>query len=211
MKGWRFRFTFARSMKDVRKYVGILFFLVLSIPGLKGQVEDSSKIGIGYVIGNDTIIHRDIREVWVYPRREFRNPRLERQYYRLIQRVKKVYPYARKASELLAQYEPEFERLQTDRQKRKLINKVEEQLMDRYKEEFKKMSISDGKVLIKLIDRQTGKTGYDIIKEFKGGFSAVFWQGVARLFRNNLKDEYDPFGEDILIEEIVKLIEMGYL
>ena len=73
------------------------------------------------------------------------------------------------------------------------------------------MSISDGKVLIKLIDRQTGKTGYDIIKEFKGGFSAVFWQGVARLFRNNLKDEYDPFGEDILIEEIVKLIEMGYL
>ncbi len=211
MKGWRFRFTFARSMKDVRKYVGILFFLVLSIPGLKGQVVDSSKIGIGYVIGNDTIIHRDIREVWVYPRREFRNPRLERQYYRLIQRVKKVYPYARKASELLAQYEPEFERLQTDRQKRKLINKVEEQLMDRYKEEFKKMSISDGKVLIKLIDRQTGKTGYDIIKEFKGGFSAVFWQGVARLFRNNLKDEYDPFGEDILIEEIVKLIEMGYL
>jgi len=198
-------------MKDVRKYVGILFFLVLSIPGLKGQVVDSSKIGIGYVIGNDTIIHRDIREVWVYPRREFRNPRLERQYYRLIQRVKKVYPYARKASELLAQYEPEFERLQTDRQKRKLINKVEEQLMDRYKEEFKKMSISDGKVLIKLIDRQTGKTGYDIIKEFKGGFSAVFWQGVARLFRNNLKDEYDPFGEDILIEEIVKLIEMGYL
>lgn len=211
MKGWRFRFTFARSMKDVRKYVGILFFLVLSIPGLKGQVVDSSKIGIGYVIGNDTIIHRDIREVWVYPRREFRNPRLERQYYRLIQRVKKVYPYARKASELLAQYEPEFERLQTDRQKRKLINKVEEQLMDRYKEEFKKMSISDGKVLIKLIDRQTGKTGYDIIKEFKGGFSALFWQGVARLFRNNLKDEYDPFGEDILIEEIVKLIEMGYL
>jgi hypothetical protein len=96
-------------MKDVRKYVGILFFLVLSIPGLKGQVVDSSKIGIGYVIGNDTIIHRDIREVWVYPRREFRNPRLERQYYRLIQRVKKVYPYARKASELLAQYEPEFE------------------------------------------------------------------------------------------------------
>lgn len=198
-------------MKKVRKSVGILFFLFLFSQGLKGQVVDTSKVGIGYVIGNDTVIHREIREVWVYPRREFRNPRLERQYYRLIQRVKKVYPYARKASELLAQYEPEYERLKTDREKRKLINKVEEQLMDRYKEEFKKMSISDGKVLIKLIDRQTGKTGYDIIKEFKGGFTAVFWQGVARLFRNNLKDEYDPFGEDLLIEEIVTLVEMGYL
>lgn len=198
-------------MKKVRKSVGILFFLFLFSQGLKGQVVDTSKVGIGYVIGNDTVIHREIREVWVYPRREFRNPRLERQYYRLIQRVKKVYPYARKASELLAQYEPEYERLKTDREKRKLINKVEEQLMDRYKEEFKKMSISDGKVLIKLIDRQTGKTGYDIIKEFKGGFTAVFWQGVARLFRNNLKDEYDPFGEDLLIEEIVTLVELGYL
>jgi hypothetical protein len=198
-------------MKKVRKSVGILFFLFLFSQGLKGQVVDTSKVGIGYVIGNDTVIHREIREVWVYPRREFRNPRLERQYYRLIQRVKKVYPYARKASELLAQYEPEYERLKTDREKRKLINKVEEQLMGRYKEEFKKMSISDGKVLIKLIDRQTGKTGYDIIKEFKGGFTAVFWQGVARLFRNNLKDEYDPFGEDLLIEEIVTLVEMGYL
>lgn len=73
------------------------------------------------------------------------------------------------------------------------------------------MTISDGKVLIKLIDRQTGRTGYDIIKEFKGGFTAAFWQGIACLFRNNLKDEFDPYGEDLLIEEIVTLVELGYL
>lgn len=183
----------------------------LFVPGIEAQVVDTSKVGVGYVIGSDTVIHREIREVWVYPRRQFRNARLERQYYRLIQRVKKVYPYALKASELLVQYEPEYERLKTDRQKRKLISKVEDQLMDRYKEEFKKMSISDGRVLIKLVDRQTGRTGYDIIKEFRGGFTAAFWQGIARLFRNNLKDEYDPYGEDLLIEEIVILVERGYL
>ena len=183
----------------------------LLVPALEAQVVDTSKVGLGYVIGSDTVIHREIREVWVYPRRQFRNARLERQYYRLIQRVKKVYPYALKASELLVQYEPEYERLKTDRQKRKLISKVEDQLMDRYKEEFKKMSISDGRVLIKLVDRQTGRTGYDIIKEFRGGFTAAFWQGIARLFRNNLKDEYDPYGEDLLIEEIVILVERGYL
>ena len=195
----------------MRKSFIILVFMGLLVPALEAQVVDTSKVGVGYVIGSDTVIHREIREVWVYPRRQFRNARLERQYYRLIQRVKKVYPYALKASELLVQYEPEYERLKTDRQKRKLISKVEDQLMDRYKEEFKKMSISDGRVLIKLVDRQTGRTGYDIIKEFRGGFTAAFWQGIARLFRNNLKDEYDPYGEDLLIEEIVVLVERGYL
>lgn len=195
----------------MRKSFIILVFMGLLVPALEAQVVDTSKVGLGYVIGSDTVIHREIREVWVYPRRQFRNARLERQYYRLIQRVKKVYPYALKASELLVQYEPEYERLKTDRQKRKLISKVEDQLMDRYKEEFKKMSISDGRVLIKLVDRQTGRTGYDIIKEFRGGFTAAFWQGIARLFRNNLKDEYDPYGEDLLIEEIVILVERGYL
>jgi hypothetical protein len=181
------------------------------VPGMKAQGVDTSRAGVGYVIGNDTVIHREIKEVWVYPRRQFRNARFEKQYYRLIQRVKKVYPYALKASELLAYYEPEFEQLKTDRERRKLIGKVEDQLMDRYKEDFKKMSISDGRVLIKLVDRQTGRTGYDIIKEFRGGFTAAFWQGIARLFRNNLKDEYDPYGEDLLIEEIVVLVERGYL
>ncbi len=185
--------------------------MLLGAAGAVGQVADTSRMGMGYVIGNDTVIHREIKEVWVYPRKQFRNVRLERQYYRLIQRVKKVYPYALKASELLDQYEPEYKRLKTDREKRKLISKVEDQLMSRYKEDFKKMSISDGAVLIKLIDRQTGKTGYDIIREFRGGFTAVFWQGIARLFRNNLKDEYDPYGEDLLIEEIVVLVERGWL
>ncbi len=195
----------------MKKIFIILFFVGIFSGFSRAQKIDSTRIGIGYVIGNDTVIHRDIKEVWVYPRREFKSPRFERQYYRLVQRVKKVYPYAKKASQLLAQYEPEFERLKTDRQKRKLINKIEDQLMAQYKEEFKKMSITDGKVLIKLIDRQTGRTGYDIIKDFKGGFTAAFWQGIARLFRNNLKDEFDPYGEDLLIEEIVTLVELGYL
>jgi hypothetical protein len=62
-----------------------------------------------------------------------------------------------------------------------------------------------------MIDRETGKTGFTLIKEFRGGFSAAFWQGIARIFKNNLKDEYDPSGDDVLIEDIVLLIEFGYL
>ena len=66
-------------------------------------------------------------------------------------------------------------------------------------------------MLLKLINRETDQTPYNLIKEFRGDFSAVFWQGIARIFSNNLKDGYDPEGEDWMIEDIVSRIEMGYL
>jgi hypothetical protein len=163
------------------------------------------------VTGSDTLIQRNIKEVWVYPPRQFKSPRYERQYWRLVQRVRKVLPYAKRADELLRKYEPQYMHLTSDRDKRKLIKKVEEELMAQYKEEFKRMSITDGRVLIKLIDRETGRTSYTLIKEFRGGVTAVFWQGIARIFGNNLKDEFDPYGEDLLIDEIATMIEIGYL
>ena len=76
---------------------------------------------------------------------------------------------------------------------------------------MKKMSINDGRVLIKLIDRETHKASYDLIQELKGGVPAVFWQGVARVFGNNLKTKYDPYGEDRQIELIIQYIEMGII
>lgn len=195
----------------MKKYLISVVCALIFISGAYAQEIDSSRIGIGFIIGGDTVIHRDIREIRVYPKRGFRNQRFEKQYYRLVQRVKKVYPYALKANELLIKHEPEYIRLKTDREKRKLMKKIEEQLLAKYKDDLKKMSINDGKVLIKLIDRETGRTSYSIIRDFRGGIAAVFWQGIARIFSNNLKDEYDPYGEDVLIEEIVTMIESGYL
>lgn len=192
----------------------ILFLSALflcSLPQVSAQERDSLRQGIGIIQGQDTLIQRNIKEVWVYPMRQFKSPRYERQYWRLVQRVKKVLPYAKTANQLLRKYEPEYLSLKTDRDRRRLIKKVEDELMAQYKEELKKMSISDGRVLIKLIDRETGRTSYTLIKEFRGSVTAAFWQGIARLFRNNLKDEFDPYGEDLLIEEIVTLIEIGYL
>ncbi len=176
-----------------------------------GQKPDSSRMVMGLVIGGDTIIHQELKEIWVFPRREQQSPRFKRYYSRLVQRVRKVYPYARKANELLDYYEPVYLKLKTDKERRILMKRIEEELLREYKEELKKMSINDGKVLIKLIDRETGKSGFTIIREFRGGFSAAFWQSIARLFGNNLKDEYDPNGEDALIEEIVTMIEFGFL
>jgi hypothetical protein len=186
-------------------------FLFMAFCTLNAQVIDSSRMGWGMIIGNDTIIHRDIKEIWVYPRYNLKSQRFQRQYSRLIQRIKKVYPYAKKANELLTKYQPIYERLKTDREKRKLMKKVEDELWIEYKDDLKHMSITDGKVLIKLIDRETGRTSYSIIKDFRGGFAATFWQGIARIFKNDLKDEYDPYGEDFLIEQIVQMVETGYL
>jgi hypothetical protein len=196
--------------KNLRKLTFIIWLFLTPIFSLLAQKFETDKYGFGVIIGNDTIIHRDIEEIRVYPR-DSRISHLARYYGRLVQRVKKVYPYAKKANELLHQYESEYNELKTDRERRKLMKSIEDQLLAEYKDDLKKMSISDGRVLIKLIDRETGRTSYTLIKEFRGGFAATFWQGIARLFKNNLKDEYDPNGEDRMIEDIVLLIDFGYL
>ena len=88
---------------------------------------------------------------------------------------------------------------------------IEKQLFAEFESQVRKMKVSEGRILIKLLDRQTGQSSYAIIKEFKGGFSAFFWQSVAKLFGHDLKAEYDAMGEDRMIEYIVWEIEMGLI
>ena len=88
---------------------------------------------------------------------------------------------------------------------------VEKEMLRKYSKELKKLSISEGAILIKLIDRETNKTSYELIEEFKGSVPAFFWQGIARLFGNNLKTHYNPDGEDKEIEKIVRNIERGII
>jgi hypothetical protein len=184
----------------------ILLFSLLA----KAQERDSSKLVMGIIQGNDTIITVRVKEIWVFPERKFSNKREQRYYSRYVAKVKKVYPLAVEARVLLQKYEPQYYALHSQRDRRKLMKKLEEELLAQHKEELKKWSISDGKILLKLIDRETDRTAYTLIKDFRGDVSAVFWQGIARLFKNNLKDEYSPDDEDKLLEEIVKKIESGY-
>lgn len=191
---------------------GIVFFAFASvfIGSAKAQQRDTSFM-MGIIKDGDTIIHKNIPEIVVIPQHDFKNPRQERKYNRYILRVKKVLPYAKLAGELLRKYEPEYLALDNDRDRRKMMKGLEKQLMNEYKDDLKRMTISEGHILIKLIDRETTKTSYALIKDFRGGVPAVFWQGIARIFGSNLKTEYDPYGEDRLLEEIVTLIEIGYL
>ncbi len=175
------------------------------------QERDTTGINMGYVENGDTIIFKNVKEVIVFPQREFKNKRQYRRYTRYILKVKKVYPVAVEARELLAKYEPEYYALESEKERRKMMKQLEKELLDKHMDEMKKWSISDGRILLKLINRETERTPYSLIKDFRGGVSATFWQGIARLFKNNLKDGYEPEEEDKVLEEIVTLIELGYL
>jgi len=130
-------------------------------------------------------------------------------YYRLRFNVIKVYPYARLAAVKLNEMNSRMSAMKSDREKRKYRKEVEEQVRKDFEEQLKKLSINQGNVLIKLIDRETGHSSYELIKDLKGSFNAFFAQGLAKLFGHDLKDKYDPQGEDKVIESIVGQIERG--
>ena len=130
-------------------------------------------------------------------------------YYRLRFNVIKVYPYARLAAVKLNQMNLAMEKMTSKREKKHYKRDIEDQVRKDFEDQIKKLSINQGKVLIKLLDRETGHTSYELIKELKGSFNAFFAQGVAKLFGHNLKDAYDPLGEDKAIENVVRQIEKG--
>ncbi len=179
-----------------------------------GQVKDlpayqyDSK---SIVAETDSIMHLVLPEIIVYPEHKNWSPKALHQYTILELRVLKVYPIAKMAAIKLKEYNEAYVGFKTERERKNYIKKIEKELFAEFEPEMRSMSISSGRILIKLIDRQTGKSSFEIIKEFKGGFSAFFWQGVARIFGHNLKSEFDGEREDQLINYIVWQIDNGLL
>ena len=190
-----------------------LFFLLCFYFSFAAVAQNppTSNFVPGVIFGNDTLPHMDLPSVNVFPKKAFKNKHDEQQYWRLVMRVKKVWPYAKEAAILVRKYEMEVPPNARRKDRRVYVHKAEEELMNKYGPELKKLSINDGRILIKLIDRETHKVSYDLIHDIKGGVPAVFWQGVARIFGNNLKSKYDPAGEDRQIEQIIMAIEMGII
>ena len=192
----------------MKQLIYIFIFLISSALVVVGQENQPQQYSVAIVENGDTIIYRELEEVMIIPKERTR--RDERRYSNYIAKVKKVYPLAVEARELLKEYEPQYYALSKQRDRRKLMQKLEKELMDKHKEKLKHWYISDGRMLLKLINRETDRSAYDIISDFRGDFNAVFWQGIAKVFKNNLKSGYDPLGEDQMLEEVVILIELGY-
>jgi hypothetical protein len=169
-------------------------------PGYKLRAE---------VINGDTIPVVDLPYVHVYTEYIYKNRRQYEQWTRIKYNVKVVYPYAILAAAKLKEYDRILEHMPDPKIRKAYLKVCEKDLISQFEDELKDLSINQGRVLMKLIDRETGKTTYEIVKEMRGGFQACMWQAVARIFGNNMKDDYDANVEDIMIERAIKLVESG--
>jgi len=134
-----------------------------------------------------------------------------RKYDRLVYNIKRVYPYAIMVRLRLSQVNDELNNITDEKKRKEYIKNVEKDVFAEYEGEISQMTITQGRLLIKLIDRETQNTSYALIREYRGKLTAAFWQGIARLFGTNLKDEYDAYGDDALIELIIKEVDAGRL
>lgn len=158
------------------------------------------------VVGRDTTAIFDMLPLYVFSR-----PADMRRYARLIRNVKIVYPIAKEAKAKLAVMEDKIMHIKKKGDQKAYIKQMEKELKAQYTPVLKRMTFSQGKILIKLVDRETDRTSYELVKELRGSFSAFFWQGIARLFGANLKDSYDKLGEDKVIEQIILMYEAGLI
>lgn len=133
------------------------------------------------------------------------------QYTRLVYNIKKTYPYSRIVKERMDMVNDTLMVLQTDKERRQYMKEFEKSIFNEFEGDMRKMTITQGQILIKLVDRETQNTSYQLIKDYRGAFSAAFWQGVAKIFGTNLKAVYDPYGEDAMMEMIISDIEAGLL
>lgn len=134
-----------------------------------------------------------------------------RRYARMIRIVKKVYPLAKQARLEMESMERELMKIKDPEEQKAFSKEAQKRLIKQYKPVILKMTFSEGKVLLKLIDRETEYTAFQIIKDFRGGFVAGFWQMMAKIFGNDLKMDYQPETRDRLLEQIVTYYEMGWL
>jgi hypothetical protein len=141
----------------------------------------------------------------------FVSRRQQEKYTKLVHNVKKVWPYAKIIKRVYAELVDSIAKIPTEEEKKAYVKSQEKKLRAQFENELVNLTISQGRILIKLVDRETGSTTYEVLKELKGGFNAFIFQGIARLFGSNLKSEYDAKEEDRMIEDIIVRIENGQI
>ena len=159
----------------------------------------------------DSIQYMEMNNVYVYPELTFKNKKQAQSYMRLVNNVKKVLPIAKEARQMLIETTEFLDMLPDEKSKNEHIKRVEEDIFRTYKPKMKKLTYSQGKLLIKLIDRECHSSSYDMIKAFMGPIRAGLWQVFAWGFGASLKTEYDPKGHDRLTELVVLMVEAGQI
>jgi len=201
----------------LKAYLNKTFLVLFVVLIYSNQLFPQSNVGVpergirccAVIEGNDTIPVFFLDEVGVTTNMVFKTKHQFEQWTRIKYNVKKVYPYAILASAKLKQYDLVLSKIENEGVRKAYLRLCEKDLRKEFEDELKDLSVSQGRVLMKLINRETGKTTYAIVKELRGSFQAVMWQAVARLFGNDMKAQYEANTEDIMIERAIALVERG--
>lgn len=195
-------------------FFGIHAFSQSSVSRYTYKDYEPNKPGItaaGVVVDGENYAMVNMPAVWIVDKRQFKNPIKEWQYKRLVRNVKKAYPLAKIAGVKIKEYNKLIVSTKSEMEKNRLMKACEKQLVAQFEKDIRDLTMTQGRILLKLIDRETGRSSYRLLEQFRGGTSAVCWQALARLFGNNLKEEYDPEKDDKTVEQIVCLIDNGLL
>ena len=200
------------------KFILSITFLCLAAPKCLAQQADSIKTAshAAYltrmcVYEGDTIPSVSFPAVYIYKPLQFKNNRQVRRYNKLVRDVKKVLPIANEVQRAIIETYEYLMTLPDEKARQRHLKAVEKSIKEQYTPRMKKLTFAQGKLLIKLVDRQTNSTGYELVKAFLGPFRAGFYQAFAALFGASLKKEYDPEGEDAMTERVVRMVENGQL
>uniref|UniRef100_A0A0I9S6B5 DUF4294 domain-containing protein n=2 Tax=Bacteroides TaxID=816 RepID=A0A0I9S6B5_BACFG len=200
---------------NMRLIIGLLMLSIALLFSSASQAQEKINLG-GYLVpmcvyNGDTIPAFQIPTIHIFKPLKFRNKKEQMEYYKLVRNVKKVYPIAREINQTIIETYEYLQTLPNEKARQRHIKRVEKGLKEQYTPRMKKLSFAQGKLLIKLVDRQSHQSSYELVKAFMGPFKAGFYQTFAALFGASLKKQYDPEGEDKLTERVIVLVESGQL
>lgn len=193
----------------------ILSFILILLAGLPSKAQPIRKVRgtpmyFEVTPQGDTVFMDTLDPVWIFPKGRKMRGNDWRKYYKLVYNFNKVYPYALVGRKMMAQVDSTLAADVSKRSERnRYINNVEKELFRLFEKDIRNMSINQGMVLMRLVDRECGLSGFEIIKNYENGLAANFWQLVAKLFSQDLKTKYDPNGKDAKIEELVRIWDSG--
>ncbi|MFC7358625.1 DUF4294 domain-containing protein [Jejudonia soesokkakensis] len=192
----------------IHTYIYILFGLLLTTSAISQETEKDSLGKFYYIIEGDTIPKEfiDLEEVVLLNKLNFNSKEDRRRYLILRRKTRKVYPYAKLASERLTTMTERLSEIESKRDRKRYTKRIQKYIEEEFSEKLKNLTRTEGQILVKLIHRQTGRTAFDLVKELRTGWRAFWYNTTANMFDISIKEVYDPFTtkEDYLIEDILE-------
>lgn len=163
------------------------------------------------VHNGDTLYLAYLHTINIYPPMKFKNKQQERFYWKTVRDVKKTLPYAKMIKADMEYADSELAKLETKKEKKVWWRRYERYLFKKYENDFRNMYASQGRMLMLLLARESNTTSYELIRQYKSKATADFWQVIAKIFKNDLKEDYDGNDKDRIIERVITLVEAGQL